>query len=428
MIDNLLRYLLEGSICIALGLVFYKAFLQKLTFFDWNRAVLLLMLVLGVTIPLFSFEFGTGQATIREFTLPEYWVGKSTSAAVQQGFTVPEMIIFIYALGLAISLCRLILGLLKPIFQLQLVDKIPYGGMTLAVHPSFEPASFFNYILLPEFNPEDPDQRQILLHESVHIEKKHTWDLMLMQFVKAVFWFNPLIYLYESSLLEVHEYQADQGVTKAYSQIGYSRLLLKLIAKNSGWQFVHSFNQFQTKKRIMMMNKPQSRSILKSRFLLAIPVVAMMLFVFACEESDEGLIAGEADPRSMGSGNSVAADPAASTIHLAADGQPIFDVVETQPNPPGGMKGWNGYLKDNLRYPEQAKTNGIQGTVIAVFVIGSDGSISDVEILRGIGGGCDEEAIRVIENSPHWAPGKQNGTNINTRMRLPIRFKLDATS
>jgi protein TonB len=102
----------------------------------------------------------------------------------------------------------------------------------------------------------------------------------------------------------------------------------------------------------------------------------------------------------------------------------IFDVVETQPNPPGGMSGWNKYLSDNLKYPTQARRMGVEGSVILVFVINTDGSIQDVEVLRGIGGGCDEEAVKIVKNAPKWEPGKQRGRAVRTRMRLPIKFKL----
>ena len=102
----------------------------------------------------------------------------------------------------------------------------------------------------------------------------------------------------------------------------------------------------------------------------------------------------------------------------------IFDVVETQPNPPGGMSGWNKYLSDNLKYPTQARRMGVEGTVIVVFVINTDGTIQDVEVLRGIGGGCDEEAVKIVKNAPKWEPGKQRGKPVRTRMRLPIRSNL----
>lgn len=102
----------------------------------------------------------------------------------------------------------------------------------------------------------------------------------------------------------------------------------------------------------------------------------------------------------------------------------IFDVVETMPTPPGGMEGWNKYLNANLKYPTQARRMGIEGTVYVVFVVNTDGSIQDVEILRGIGGGCDEEAMRVVAAAPKWEPGKQRGKPVRVKMRLPIRFKL----
>jgi TonB family protein len=102
----------------------------------------------------------------------------------------------------------------------------------------------------------------------------------------------------------------------------------------------------------------------------------------------------------------------------------IFDAVETQPSPPGGMSGWSKYLSDNLKYPTQARRMGIEGHVFVVFVINTDGSIQDVEVLTGIGGGCDEEAVRIVKGAPKWNPGMQKGKAVRTRMRLPIRFKL----
>jgi len=102
----------------------------------------------------------------------------------------------------------------------------------------------------------------------------------------------------------------------------------------------------------------------------------------------------------------------------------VYVAVEVQPNPPGGMAGWNRYLSENLRYPENAEENGIEGTVIVAFVVDVDGSITNIEILKGIGGGCDEEAIRIVKGAPKWTPGTQNGVPMRTQMRLPLKFKL----
>jgi TonB family protein len=162
---------------------------------------------------------------------------------------------------------------------------------------------------------------------------------------------------------------------------------------------------------------------LKISKMALLPAVFLMLGITSCDltqlESEiEGPTQVETKP-SMGPTNI-----AARMSDLGKDGKSIFDVTEVQPIPPGGMEGWNKYLQDNLTYPAQAKSMGIEGTVIVVFVINSDGSISNPEILRGIGGGADEEAIRVVKNSPDWSPAKQKDQVVNSRMRLPIRFKL----
>ncbi|MBN3584674.1 energy transducer TonB [Algoriphagus aestuarii] len=190
---------------------------------------------------------------------------------------------------------------------------------------------------------------------------------------------------------------------------------------------MNNFNQFQTKKRIIMMNKTKSDSNLRSRFLWALPVMGLLFLMFSCDlaqvdEEIEGPVQNGEQAKAMGP-----TDLAARIKDVGSDGGEIFDVVENQPNPPGGMKGWNEYLMSNLTYPAQARQMGIEGTVIVVFVVNTNGSISNIDILRGIGGGCDEEAIRVVQNSPNWTPGYQKERAVNTRMRLPIRFKLSGS-
>jgi protein TonB len=109
------------------------------------------------------------------------------------------------------------------------------------------------------------------------------------------------------------------------------------------------------------------------------------------------------------------------TIEVAEE---VVDFSEVMPEPVGGMSAWNEYLSKNLKYPSAARRIGIEGTVYVSFVVEKSGEISNVQLLRGIGGGCDEEAIRVIENSPIWKPGYQRSRPVKVRMRVPIRFKL----
>jgi protein TonB len=102
----------------------------------------------------------------------------------------------------------------------------------------------------------------------------------------------------------------------------------------------------------------------------------------------------------------------------------IFTVVESMPEFPGGYSELYEYLGKNIKYPVMAKESGIQGKVYVTFVVEIDGSITDVRTIRGIGGGCDEEAIRVVQAMPKWKPGKQRGKPVRVQYNLPVRFTL----
>ena len=111
-------------------------------------------------------------------------------------------------------------------------------------------------------------------------------------------------------------------------------------------------------------------------------------------------------------------------IEVEESKKEVFTIVEEMPAFPGGEGERNKFLAENIQYPQQATENGIQGTVYVSFVVDSKGNVTDVKILRGIGGGCDEEALRVVKMMPKWHPGKQNGKNVRVLFNMPIYFKL----
>jgi TonB family protein len=425
MMNDVLTYLWEGSICLALTVWFYKVFFEKLTFFQWNRFMLLILLVAAALIPVLTFDLAPSMTVLPEVLLPVFSVGgqiESGSMVSTSNFSWQEILFFAYLIGVVIASSKFIWGTLKLWIQLKSASFQVYNGNKLVIHPRFEPASFFGYIMLPRFDPSDADHQLILLHESVHCSQKHTWDLVLVQLLKVFFWFNPFIFMYERLIREVHEFQADHFVTRFHSELAYSRLLLRLVTKTNTNQLVHSFNQFQTKKRIIMMTQTNTKPIQKARFILALPLLALFIAVFSCESSANSK--GEF-PESVDIPNT-STQSASDTVlvDLGKDGKEVFDVTEIQPSPAGGMEGWMKYLAESLQYPEEAKKQGIEGTVIMTFIINSDGTISDVETLRGVGGGCEEEAMRVIQNAPNWTPAQNGGKPVNCRMRLPLKFKL----
>ncbi|HAS46643.1 MAG TPA: energy transducer TonB [Microscillaceae bacterium] len=102
----------------------------------------------------------------------------------------------------------------------------------------------------------------------------------------------------------------------------------------------------------------------------------------------------------------------------------IFLISETQAMPKGGISAFYKYIGENLDYPAQARRMSIEGTVVLQFIVEKDGSLTDFKVLKSVGGGCDEEAIRVLKKSPKWSPGKQRGVPVRVRRSIPIRFTL----
>ncbi len=103
----------------------------------------------------------------------------------------------------------------------------------------------------------------------------------------------------------------------------------------------------------------------------------------------------------------------------------VYMIVEQMPEFPGGDKSLFQFIADNTKYPADAKEKGIKGRVFVNFIVEPDGSVSDIRVLRGIGGGCDEEAVRVVESMPKWKPGMQNGEVVRVSYNVPVNFRLE---
>lgn len=148
------------------------------------------------------------------------------------------------------------------------------------------------------------------------------------------------------------------------------------------------------------------------KMFLAIPLAAIMIGGAGCEESEVS------DPTSR--------QPVSEQQNALHTPEEVYEKADVAPKPIDGMEGLAAYIQNNLTYPEEAKAAGTEGKVFVQFVVKTDGSISDVEVKKGIGNGCDEEAARVVSSLPAWEPGTRNGEKVNVRLILPIAFKLDS--
>ena len=412
---NLINYLWEGSICLTLLWVFYKVCLERNTFFAWNRTFLLCSLLVALVFPALNFA-GINGINLHNETISIQLTTFEINGSNQfqnsfTAFSISNLIVGVYFIGVILALGQFLLGLVSIMVQTKKAKTTYKGKYLLLEHPTFEPSSFFHFIFLPEGALQSQQNVDwVIAHETTHADYKHSWDRLLLQVVKVVFWFYPIYSKYEKALEVLHEYQVDEKMTKSYPLEEYARLLLNLAKTKNTGLLVHNFNQFQIKKRLTMMTQPKSKWTARSIYALALPVFICLFALVSCEQKDEiievAMTANEANTKNL----------------LPNE---IFDIVEVMPVPPQGMEGWNNYLSQNLKYPQSARDKKIEGTVYLEFIVNEEGRILNPSVIKSIDPDLDAEALRVIKNSSDWTPGIQRGHNVNVKLKLPIRFKLE---
>ncbi len=280
------------------------------------------------------------------------------------------------------------------------------------------PFSFFHWIFIPENLRQSEHFRKVLTHEKAHYQHRHSWDVMFMEIARLLFWFHPMYYYLKRDLQIIHEYDADNYALKEYSRADYQIALLDFALGAHYLPITNPFNVSTIKKRFIMMNKNQHPrpKVQLFRLLLIFPFVAAIFFLQSCNITTEEVSAPATE-------ENVKTTP----TETPAESDPIFMAVEESPEFPGGTSELMKFLQNNLKYPENAKAKGIQGTVFVSFVVEKDGSISNSSILRGIENGADldAEAIRVVKMMPNWVPGKQRGEAVRVQFTLPIRYVLE---
>jgi protein TonB len=166
-----------------------------------------------------------------------------------------------------------------------------------------------------------------------------------------------------------------------------------------------------------MMTKAKTKKSALLKMVFIIPAAVVLTLLFSISITDRVIAQSDSDVKKV--------ENAQEPVKKAQKDGDVFRVVEVMPKFPGGDEARIKYMVENIKYPEAARKNGITGTVFVQYVVEKDGSITGVKVLRGIGGGCDEEAMRVIENMPNWEPGLEKGKPVRTQFNMPISFKLD---
>ena len=446
---NWLNYLLQVNLYLILFYGFYRILLRTETFFNLNRGYLVASAALAFFIPLMQSEwvrswFVTEQISQTITTLYDPQVFYVQASKQAHTLTLGDFMAVFYIVGILIGIAR---------FGGNLVFLGKLMKRKIDHKDSKQAFSFFNVLFVSK---ELKNRSTIMKHEFVHIRQLHSADVMLFELIAIFNWFNPVVYLYKSSIKHIHEFIADEVASRnEASKAEYAMLLFQ---EQFGVQAIpltnNFFNQSLLKLRIKMLQKERSAQTAMMKYGLIAPLFMLMIVVSSAtlaskqldkiENKVEELYEENLEEVIIKPSKTVSEVLLEENIDLSEaliispdlvdevkaiseskrDTSEIFDSVEENPEFVGGMEALGKFLQENLKYPEAAQKALQWGTVYTEFTVNHDGTTSNFKVLRSIGFGCDEEAVRVLKLVPKWIPGKHNGKVVSSRFIIPIKFIL----
>lgn len=270
------------------------------------------------------------------------------------------------------------------------------------------PFSFFDWIFINPERHKSDEIEEIMMHELTHCQQFHSIDIIFSELFCIIFWFNPFVWLLKREVRLNLEYLADNSVlANGKDNKEYQYHLLGLTYRKNVATITNNFNVLPIKKRIKMMNKKETKGILKAKYALYIPLVAMLLAVSNIE--------------------TIARNVTKLTASVELQKKPtkeserVFTVTEVMPKFKGNLYQW---LSKNLRYPKDAVSRKEQGRVMVRFIITAKGEVIQPEIVRSVSPSLDKEALRVVSKMPAWNPGINGNKKVATRYTLPVNFSL----
>jgi len=426
--------LIESAIMLAGFYLLYKLVLKKETFFKLNRFYLVSSLLFSITIPFLNFDLFPIGSTDGNF------IDKVQS--LKQGYVeLNEVVVYAYSGKLTFAA---ILEHLKAIYFLGVIILSAFFlfslskiGSIVIRNTSYKiskyriiettdnivPFSLFKWIIINPEKHSSEDIKQIIAHEKIHAFQLHSLDLIFIEVLVILFWFNPFIYWYRKSIREIHEYLADQAVVEnGFDYLDYQKLLLNQATGSRFIGLTSRFSNSLSKNRLKMLTMMKSKNISKIKIAIAIPFIAAFIVFFAnCETKDSEM------NENLESENTIKQEEKKGLVNT----EDLTSSEEVIKNP-DIMAKFDGkdpdefrfYIQKYVKYPKTAQEKNVEGKVFVQFVVGSNGEVRDVIVVRGVDEYLDQEALRVVKSSPKWTPAMQDNKPVAVRFTFPINFRL----
>lgn len=480
-------FLIKSTITLFVLLTVYYLFLEKEKIHLFNRFYLLFSLAFSMVIPFITIE------VIEEIAQPKVNPGniqilQGSAVALEETNYLAIGLWSLYVLVTLILAIRFISNINKISSKMKSNTPIDYMNAKLILVPEKTlPHTFLNTIFINETEYNNREiEVELYTHELTHVSQKHTLDILFIEILKTIFWFNPIFIFYKKAIQLNHEFLADEKVVTSYNNVPfYQSLLLSKANENQTFYLASNLNYLITKKRLLMMTKTTSKTEALLRKAMLMPIVATLLFLLCTKvvaqetnvrkettpkksenlfktyydkttfkiKDEKGKIASEkkyneltpVEKRAIPSILSKQKELPTNEELLATLSKGAPEVIEIDTFNSENQfvqKGENEVyntagITEKPDFPggiekfyqfvgENYKTPSqpnLKGKVYVTFIIEKDGSLNDIKNIRDIGFGTGEEAIRVLKLSPKWTPGSIDNKPVRVMYSLPITLQ-----
>ena len=409
----MIMYLLKLNIALILLFSFYKLMFTGDTFFSWRRATLIGMYLVAMLVPVMDFSVwlsnSEGMTSIANEYATVVLPAVSTSSQGGEVLLWELIVLIVYSVVACVLLLRFLCQLVSIILLRNNSQSSYICDTEVYLLTNDEgPFSFFDWIFINPERHKSDEIEEIMMHELTHCQQLHSIDIIFSELFCIIFWFNPFVWLLKREVRLNLEYLADNNVlANGKDNKEYQYHLLGLTYRKNVATITNNFNVLPIKKRIKMMNKKETKGILKAKYALYIPLVAMLLAVSNLE--------------------AIARNVAKVTASVEIQQKPkkapnqVYTVAEVMPTFKGNLNKW---LSENLRYPKDAVSRKEQGRVMVSFIVTDKGEVIKPEIVRSVSPSLDKEALRVVSKMPAWNPGRNGNKKVATKYTLPVHFSL----
>jgi TonB family protein len=426
---DFLFYSIKTIAIQALFLTAYRFFLSKETFFTINRLYLLGSLLLSLIIPLLTISSSEIQTTqwVQLNNISILNTSQESIQSTESHYSLTEILVILkstYFLGVLFSLVLFIKKIRAIYRTISLAKTESHQGTTIyRLSDSNDAFSFLNYIFIGD---KQQDIQVLLAHEKTHQKKLHSVDILLLESVKIIFWFNPVLYYFQKKIVENHEFEAD-AIAIQNNRISYFKQIINQVFQVEDLALVSNFfNQSLIKKRIVMLQKTKSRkwSLLKYGVTVPMVIASVLLFANCSNETGQNQDAINAKKQQK---NTTESTDDIKPIAIV-DEIPKFKDCELASREEAMQcfnQQMNQHIKTHFVYPKEALANNIEDRVSIQFIIDENGNVSDIEAKsRNNNESLENEAVRIISLLPQFKPARLGGKSVKIKYGLPITFEL----